>query len=465
MTNHKQELALGAALLPTDLAMTKWRELVSMSKIEEFEHSVTRTLPIVYLNCKEEISGNQLLKLKGSYRHSWARNTELFMQLKPVLKKLAEEGLDYRLLKGGAINMLIGPPGARIMGDIDLLIDKSDLHQLQDILMELGFRRMFSFHCKHQNKRTENLELNFIYNNSLEIDIHIVQERQSRRLFEKMMKNAPLIKEFSGIPVRIPSKELLIAHSLIHGSLNVQEEDESQMIMDVYTLLDSQNVENSLQIGDNLGIYSLFEKYFKTISRIGLANSFRETFKKQPILRFGNSIRKSIYSGINNVRNLGRAIWYRAPNFQNISKIFRAQKINRAVYVLWVYTGMLRPLELQIIKRLGGFTHENLQNVGMKTSVFNDASEWSGDWRFGFSGVSESSGLSLKIVSDGFINQSFLVFLNGKLIGVTESSSTGEITFELRELRSWNEISFRLPFSGCKTCSKSMKNCTIERLN
>ena len=157
MTNHKQELALGAALLPTDLAMVKWRELVTMTRIEEFEHSVTRTLPNVYLNCKEEISGNQLLKLKGSYRHSWARNTELFIQLKPVLKKLAEDGLDYRLLKGGAINILIGPPGARIMGDIDLLIDKSDLHQLQDILMELGFRRMFSSRCKHQNKRIENL--------------------------------------------------------------------------------------------------------------------------------------------------------------------------------------------------------------------------------------------------------------------------------------------------------------------
>jgi hypothetical protein len=184
MTNRKQELALAAALLPVELALAKWKELVAISSIEDFEHSVTRALPLVYLNCKEELTGNDLLKLRGSYRHSWARNTEMFMQLKPVLRKLQDNEVDYRLLKGGALNMLAGPPGARIMGDIDLLVNKSDLHLLQKLLIDLGFKRMFSYGCEHMTSKAKSLELNFVNEDSLEIDIHIAQERNSRRLFE-----------------------------------------------------------------------------------------------------------------------------------------------------------------------------------------------------------------------------------------------------------------------------------------
>jgi hypothetical protein len=465
MINLKQELALGAALLPTELALKKWQELASITTVEELEHSVTRTLPKVYLNCKDEISGNQLLKLKGSYRHSWAKNIELFMQLKPVLKTLQEEAIDYRLLKGGAINMLIGPPGTRIMGDIDLLIDKKDLHKLRHILMKLGFRQMFSLKCKHVNRRAQKLELNFVNSGSLEIDIHIVQERKPRRLFQIMMKSSPVVKNFSGISVLIPNKEQLISHSLIHGHLNFQDEDESQTIMDVYTLLDSQNIENALQLADYLGISSLFEDYFKNIANIGLLNDLKGSFKKRRITAIANSMKDNYYVAYNGARIIMRAIWYSTPSLRNFLRILRTQKVNRILYLLWVYTGMLRPLEFQIIKRLKGFTGENQQHLGVKTLRLNSASQWSNDWRFGFSVDSQLSKIKVKVVSVGLTNQSFLVFLNGKLIRVTESTNSGEIILELSELRPWNEISFRLPFSGCNICSDSMKTCTLEVLS
>ena len=465
MTNRKQELALGAALLPTELALKKWQELVLISEIEEFEHSVTRTLPVVYLNCKDELSGNQLLKLRGSYRHSWARNTELFMQLKPVLENLHQAAINYRLLKGGAINMLIGPPGARIMGDIDLLINKSDLHKLQQILISLGFSRMFSNKCKHANQKAQTLELNFVNEGSLEVDIHIVQERDSRRLFENMMNSSPVIQEFSGIPVKLPNKEHLICHALIHGGLNVQDEDESQAIMDVYTLLDSRNFEKTSQLVENLGIYSLFETYFHTIERIGLPSSFKGKFETRRITAITNSVAGICYSVNNYARSIVHAIWYRTPSLRNFVKILRTQKVNKILYLLWVYTGMLRPLEFQIINRLKGFVDENEKNASSEICQLNTASQWSNDWRFGLSSELQATNLRIKAKSAGFINQSFLIFLNGKLIGVTESTNSGEWILEVRDLRTWNEISFRLPFSGCKICSKSMKTCTLEILS
>ena len=465
MTNRKQELALGAALMPTAGALKKWQELVSNTRIEELEHSVTRTLPIVYLNCKDELSGDQLFKLKGSYRHSWARNTEIFMQLKPVLKKLQETSIDYRLLKGGAINMLSGPPGVRIMGDIDLLIYKKDLYKLQHILITLGFNRMFSSECEHLHQKSQKLELNFVSNGSLEIDIHIVQQREPRRLFKNMMSSSPLIKDFSGISVLIPGKEHLISHSLIHGYLNVQDEDEAQMIMDVYTLLDSENIELALKLADNLGIYSLFEKYFKTVASIGLPSDFRRPFKKRRIIAVANYTKDKIYLVISQAKNIIFAILHRTPSLRNVLKILQTQKVNKILYVLWIYTGMLRPLEFQIISKLRGFTGENQLDSGFKTLYLNAASQWSNDWRFGFSTDSESRNVRIKALSAAFINQSFLVFLNGKLFSVTENSKSGEIILDVGDLRPWNEISFRLPFSGCKICSKSMKTCVLEILN
>jgi hypothetical protein len=123
---------------------------------------------------------------------------------------------------------------------------------------------------------------------------------------------------------------------------------------------------------------------------------------------------------------------------------------------------MLRPLEYQIIRRFNGFTEINPQSIRARTLRPNQTSEWSNDWRFGFSRDMHEQSMRIKVVSNGFVNQSFLVFINGKLCTVTENSITGELTLVLRELREWNEISFRLPFSGCKICSKSLKNMTLE---
>ena len=280
-----------------------------------------------------------------------------------------------------------------------------------------------------------------------------------------MMNSSPVIHEFSGIPVKLPKKEHLICHALIHGGLNVQDEDESQAIMDVYTLLNSRNFEKTRQLVEKLCIYSLFEEYLSTIERIGLPSIFEGKFKRQRITAITNSVAGTCYSLNNDVRNIVHAIWYRTPSLRNFVKISKTQKVNKILYLLWVYTGMLRPLESQIINRLKGFVDENEKNASSEICQLNTASQWSNDWRFGFSSELQATNLRIKAQSAGFINQSFLIFLNGKLIGVTESTYSGEWILEVRDLRTWNEISFRLPFSGCKICSKSMKTCTLEILS
>ena len=84
MDNLKQKLALAAAMLPPGEAKIKWEELRQISTIEELDHSVTRILPSVHRNLKDSLKGNDLLKLRGSSKHTWAKNSEFLHQLKPL---------------------------------------------------------------------------------------------------------------------------------------------------------------------------------------------------------------------------------------------------------------------------------------------------------------------------------------------------------------------------------------------
>ena len=163
MTSTKQDLALSAALLPADHGILMWQTLREQSTVEDLDHTVTRVLPYVYENCKELLVGNDLLKLRGSRRHTWAKNTEFYMQFKPVLQELHKNGIDYRILKGGAINLLIGPPGFRIMGDIDLLVRKKDLSKVRKLFESVGFKPKFSFGCKHNNFALKNNKQLFVF--------------------------------------------------------------------------------------------------------------------------------------------------------------------------------------------------------------------------------------------------------------------------------------------------------------
>ena len=81
MIEIRQELALRAALAPYPRSVEAWRELRDSTTIEELDHSVTRVLPSVYKNLKDDLVEQDLLKLKGSARHTWAKNTEFLRQL------------------------------------------------------------------------------------------------------------------------------------------------------------------------------------------------------------------------------------------------------------------------------------------------------------------------------------------------------------------------------------------------
>lgn len=460
MTSPKQDLALRAALLPPAQGIANWQLLREQSTVEELDHSVTRVLPYVYENCKELLTGNDLLKLRGSRRHTWAKNTEFYMQFKPVLRVLHENAIDYRILKGGAINLLIGPPGFRVMGDIDLLVRKNDLTKVRKLLDDVGFKPKFSFNCPHHNPALENLELNFCNDQSLEIDIHVAEERAPRDLFLHMLQKPPLVKDFSGLPVKLPATEFLIAHALIHGGLRVQAEDEAQAILDVHVLLNAANFQAVCVLVDQLGVSDLLVTYLDKVAALVGASPFAYARHSPTLTQRLQSLPQKLWRLSHDIYTLLLAIRYRRPRISDALHIYSAVQRNRALYLIWLYTGMIRQVEGWAIQRRGGF-------MGQTAFKVNPAARWSNDWRFTIPANQGVTPVSLKLSSKSFEHQSFLVFVDGVLAGVTENSPTCEYFLRIdaapiEKQRSLHEVSLRLPFAGCKACAQSMADLRIE---
>jgi hypothetical protein len=144
-------------------------------------------------------------------------------------------------------------------------------------------------------------------------------------------------------------------------------------------------------------------------------------------------------------------------------QIYRYTQKNRALYVFWLYTGMLRRVERIAIKSRGGFSSGSQTIANSQTvSQIHPAARWSNDWRFTVPAKQGLSRLEVKLTSKTFESQSFLVFVNGVLAGVTQNSPTCEYRLTIDNPSSLSEVSLRLPFAGCKACAQSMADLRIE---
>ena len=458
MIKKRQELALRAALCSQPQSIDAWRELRQITEIEDLDHSVTRVLPSVYKNLKETLGGNDLLKLRGSARHTWARNTEFLRQLEPLILELDKESIDYRILKGGAINLLFNPPDFRIMGDIDLLVSKSEIPKVQVAFDKAGFTPKFAIKCPHQMKSRKKLEASFINNKSLEIDLHVAEERSESALFKRMLQLPPQTTLYRNLEIRLPTTELLLIHALVHGSLAVEPEDQAQMILDIELLKPRVNLPRLVRELERLNYGPTFNKYLEL--RNLAMGTLDETLPK--VIQSPRRARLEPVTALRSVLlfslALIRAIRFRTPRLLHLGKIWKGRNQHRILYLVWLYSGLLRQIEFLITTRLVGFIPKSHPDRKLFPVAI-----WSNDWRFRVTNKTNEEHLAVWLESQAFKDQSFLVFSNGRLVAVTEQISSGKYQLVLRNPATSNEISLRLPFSGCKECAVKLSDLVISQ--
>lgn len=472
--SRQQELALCSALLPTDRAGEKWNELLSLTPVEELDASITRILPAIYQNLRGAPALESVAKLKGSHLFTWAKNTEFITNIKPLLEALADTEVDYRILKGGAINFLLHSLGTRSMGDIDILVTRRSLAQFQLLLEQTGFRNKFTDKCPHIDPENSNLELNYINDSNIEIDLHVMEDRRPARLFELIMATPPRICDFMELKINIPSVELLILHSMYHGRMGIQSSDEIQSLLDLQRLLPFADRSELLRVGNTLHFNDMLGDYLDTIEEVtGETSSIQISQVTRVWQRFKFTL-SGIVTLLKRIKELPSIRRARVVNMRDVTKIARRFPGHRFTYAFWLLSGKLRPLERFLYKRQGGFldlpkmlmvlnsdneystknTHNRIQ--------FSPYASPSQDWRFSFTLPRDTNRVTISMTSRSFGDQSFLIFINGLLGGVTDRNQLGTHRLEVFKPAEKLEISLRLPANGCEICALKLGDLVLQ---
>jgi hypothetical protein len=115
---------------------TEWERL----SVQAEEHGLG---PLLYLHLRAagvHLPPTTKRELQGLYlRHRHANQVRMRV-LREILVAYDTAGIQALVLKGAALSHLIYPePGLRPMGDIDILVKKSEARRAQNLLAELGF--------------------------------------------------------------------------------------------------------------------------------------------------------------------------------------------------------------------------------------------------------------------------------------------------------------------------------------
>lgn len=134
-----QELLLEAALLEPTLAKKAWQSYCSRFDLQKIDPVSTTLLPLVYHNLKGDPSVDVQIP-KSLYRYTWSSNHLQLFKLNQTLKLLHTASIQTCLLKGAALVLqYYKEAGVRVMGDVDLLVDRSQAKNTISSLLDAGW--------------------------------------------------------------------------------------------------------------------------------------------------------------------------------------------------------------------------------------------------------------------------------------------------------------------------------------
>ena len=157
-------------------------------------------------------------RLRSTYYGNAARNALLYDELRAVLTMLREQGSEVIVLKGAALAETVYPHRAlRPMSDIDLLVRRERLAEIETKLLEMGYvpdeRRKTRewFHAHHYH-------LGFVNSSGIPIEIHWHVARPNHRFsididgfWERAQSN-----KIAGVEALVLSPEDLLLHICQH---------------------------------------------------------------------------------------------------------------------------------------------------------------------------------------------------------------------------------------------------------
>jgi len=209
---------------------THIRELAPSIEIQSLlktamEHGV---ISFVYSKLKSILSAAELVPFKEAYLSSVKHTMFNTAELLQIVKSLKTEHIDFMPFKGPVLSQLLyNDVTQRQYGDLDILIQKSDILKVAQILKNFGYVPIYSLSPTQYNVWYQHAkDMTFIHpHKQTHIDVHwkLMDSDHPVQIHLKEIWRHPRPVMLRGIPLTTFSNEEMISYLCIHGSKHLWE--------------------------------------------------------------------------------------------------------------------------------------------------------------------------------------------------------------------------------------------------
>lgn len=171
LPNRHQKLLLDAALFPNQ-SIKKWEEWLKEKNLEDIDEASYRLLPLIWHRLHHlKYEHPLMMRLKGVYLHTWAKNKRLFFHAESIISKLQDQSIPVLLIKGPALLLIYQDFALRPMNDFDFMVKQDQFELAIKVLQENGW-----LNGKQKNLSAIPFKLyhavNFTNEEKIAIDLH-----------------------------------------------------------------------------------------------------------------------------------------------------------------------------------------------------------------------------------------------------------------------------------------------------
>lgn len=468
---QEEQWALSAATSPPDQAQIAWESLMGEMPFDQVNENTQRIMPAIYRNLRVVPGLSERDRVRGAFKHRWSKNTRMLFDFRPVVRDLDAKGIDYRVIKGAAVQAVCGSMGARVMGDIDLLTTAQWVEGVSSTLINHGYRRSEYTACSGHSDSSHCDSLNFNKEAS-HIDVHVAEFKQPVSLLRLMMALPPHPVTADGISFAAPAPELLLLHAAVHGRMSSGPTDLMQALLDACLLRPYVDPETLLVFARRTGTLSALLTLDETFAQMGLAGTGVTAPTLDKLVDVVTSHGRGTASLATNSISITRRIIERKPRREALQQIQEGFTGRTRSYAQWVKLGKFASLERAVVRRWGGFLHPP------QGACFSDepvhpfrehspgvaASTVAGlalDWRFRIKLHQRLDYAWLELKSDTLDTLDTFAFCNGvPLTRVVAGDPTTRV-IGLRSLDTSLEISLRPLWHACESCYARLDDVTV----
>ncbi|GEM_PF-5119385 len=465
--------AIRSATAPISIAHQNWNELLSATDFQHINPNTQRLAPMIYHHLKDQGDLFERERLRGTYKYAWAKNLRMLNSLNPVFAELNSRSINYRVIKGIAVQLELGFVGARVVGDVDILVSQNEINIVREILESNGFRCNSLSTCSRHTSQAPFEALNFNLGDN-HVDVHVAELKDPKALLLEMLKSAPNVIENRGILIQVPAPEFLLLHSAFHGHQAVSDTDLVQAIADISLLatncepLKLTGLAKKTKSESDLWHVAAEAKHVDIVlPEIGLAATSKEE-------RFINNTSASIKDFATKVGKVPAIVHDRYRGNSALAHVLGQFSGRKAAYAVWLGLGQFSAVERLLMSKERGFlktpakvcmSGTSLLPFGSTASDFVTSSQLAAetlDYRFAIRIDPRARELVLTLDAEFLHSSDAFVYSNGRPITrmVAGDGNSGEVI--IRNPDTVNEISIRPTARVCAECFTNLVDLKVD---